>query len=145
MAATPALATSPAASDADFALLGRHKYCQLVTFRRNGRSVSTPVWFAHSGGRLYVKTEDPSGKVRRIRRDCRVRVAPCSVRGRVLGPALDARARILPAVEAARAEDALRRRYGVGRLLFTLCVEPIFRLRGLAPIYLEVMPARSPQ
>lgn len=134
-----AMATAPA--EADFANLGRHKHCQLVSFRRNGRAVPTPVWFAQVGGRLYVKTEYPSGKVRRIRRDGRVRVAPCSIGGRLRGPALAARARILPAGEEARAEDALRRRYGLGRRLFVICVEPFFRLRGLAPIYLEVVPA----
>ena len=121
-----------------FRELDGHKYCQLVTFRRNGEGVRTPVWFARDGDRLYVKTEDPSGKVKRLRRESRVRVAPCTVAGRDLGPTVDAVARILPPVEAPNAERALRRRYGVGRWLFTVVVEPIFRWRGHAPIYLEI-------
>jgi hypothetical protein len=123
-----------------FEALQGFKYCQLVTFRRNGTGVRTPVWFALDGGRLYVKTEDPSGKVKRIRNDGRVRVAPCSVAGRDLGPELDGVARILGPSETPHAETVLRRRYGFGRWLFTVLVEPIFRWRGRAPLYLEITP-----
>jgi PPOX class probable F420-dependent enzyme len=126
---------------ARFAGLAGHKYCQLVTFRRTGAGVPTPVWFALEGDRLYVKTERPSGKLKRIRNDARVEVAPCTLRGRVLGAFATGRARVLDATEAAAAERALRTRYGLVRRLFGLVVEPIFALRGLAPAYLEVVPA----
>ena len=126
---------------ASFGLLDRHKYCQLVTFRRNGAAMPTPVWFAVRDDRLYVKTEQPSGKVRRIRNDARVEVAPCTVTGRVLGPTVAGRARLLGPDESAAAERALRARYGFGRRFFGLVVEPVFAFRGLAPAYLEVTPA----
>ena len=126
-----------------FAQLADHKYCQLVTFRRDGKGVETPVWFALEGDRVYVKTEDPSGKVKRIRREARVQVAPCTVTGKHLGPATDATARILTSEhETRRAEDVLRRRYALGRRLFSLLVEPWFRLRGQREIYLEVTAGR---
>jgi uncharacterized protein len=125
---------------ANFAALDGHKYCQLVTFRRSGKAVPTPVWFAVGGDRLYVKTEDPSGKIKRIRNDAHVTVAPCTVLGRERGAAIDGIARILAPSETAHAEKTLRRRYGFGRWLFTVLVEPIFRFRGLAPIYLEIAP-----
>jgi PPOX class probable F420-dependent enzyme len=123
-----------------FGALEGHKYCQLATFRRDGHAVRTPMWFALDGDRLYLKTEDPSGKVKRIRNDGRVTVAPCTVLGRDLSPAVNGVARILPPTEAARAETTLRRRYGLGRWLFTVLVEPVFRWRGLAPVYLEITP-----
>ena len=123
-----------------FRALDGHKYCQLVTFRRSGAAVRTPMWFALDGDRLYVKTEEPSGKVRRIRKDGRVRVAPCTLLGRDLGPEVAGVARILRVLETPNAEGVLRRRYGLGRWLFTLLVEPIFEWRGRAPIYIEVTP-----
>lgn len=141
----PALAEALPAPGAGFPALARYKHCQLVTFRRTGKAVPTPVWFALDTGRLYVKTEDPSGKVKRIRRDGRVRVAPCTIGGRPIGPAIEGRARIVPPGDVARAERALRRRYGLGRRLFVAGVEPIFRLRGLKPIYLEIVPATAPR
>ena len=128
-----------------FADLAGHAYCRLVTFRRNGVPVATPMWFAVESDRIYMKTEAPSGKLKRIANDPRVEVGPCSVAGRPLGAAAAGRARLLDAVEAARAEAVLRRRYGLGRRLFARLVEPLFRLRGLASVYLEVAPAEVPR
>ena len=123
-----------------FASLSGHKYCQLITFRRSGAAVATPVWFAVSDDRLYVKTERPSGKLRRIRNDPRVEVAPCTARGRALGEAVCARARLLGADEAGVAERALCERYGFGRRIFGWLVEPLLARRGLEPVWLEVTP-----
>jgi hypothetical protein len=123
-----------------FAPLDDHQYLQLITFRRSGVGVKTPVWFAPAGTRLYVKTENPSGKIKRIRNDPRVQVAPCTLRGRMLGPTIDARARILGPEETPRAERVLATRYGLVRRLFALVVEPFFRWRGLAEVYLEIVP-----
>ena len=135
--------TNQAAAAHWFGALRDHKYCQLVTFRRDGTPVETPVWFALDGERLYVKTEDPSGKVKRIRGRSRVEIAPCTVLGKRLGPATDAVARILSSAdEERRAETALRRRYALGRRLFSVLVEPLFRLRGQRHVYLEVVGAR---
>jgi uncharacterized protein len=126
-----------------FAGLDGYAYCQLVSWRRDGTPVPTPVWFAVENGRLYIKTEIPSGKVRRIRNDGRVQVAPCTVRGRPLGGAVPGRGRVLGAWEEQVAERALRRRYGLVRRLFVRVVEPIFRLRGWGSVYLEVVPGRD--
>jgi PPOX class probable F420-dependent enzyme len=120
-----------------------HKYCELVSFRHGGAAVPTPVWFALDGDRLLVKTENPSGKVRRIRRDSRVQVAPCTLRGRRLAAPIEARARVLERAEQPAAERVLRERYGFGRRLFGLLVEPIFRWRGLTSVYLEVVAAEG--
>lgn len=89
------------------------RYVNLGTFRRSGVPVDTPVWAAPHAGRLYVFTAGDSGKVKRIRNSPRARVAPCDVRGRLLGPWRDARASIVesPAtIEIAYA--ALREKYG---------------------------------
>lgn len=89
------------------------RYVSLVTFRRDGRAVATPVWHAEHAGRLYVFTAGDSGKVKRLRRDPRVRLAPCDVRGRVQGESCSGRARIVPPGEATQAGyAALLRKYG---------------------------------
>lgn len=87
----------------------------LVTFRRDGRAVPTPVWAAQADGLFYVRTERASGKVKRLRRDARLLAAPCTVRGVPLGPALEAHGRLLDIEEEeALAERALAARYGLG-------------------------------
>src|ERR687897_3946983 len=98
----------------DFAGLQGQKYALLVTFRRNGTAVPTPVWFALlDEGRLVVSTEERTAKVRRIRRDPRARVFPCDPRGKPLGPGVEGTARILEAGEQSdRAEVEIDRHYG---------------------------------
>src|SRR5215212_5256428 len=88
--------------------LAGHKHCLLVTFRRSGEPVPTPVWFGLDGGRVYARSEERVGKVKRIRANPRVLVAPCDNRGKPLGPAAEGRARILPAAEEDTAERAIQ-------------------------------------
>ena len=59
------------------------KYVCLTTFRKSGIGVVTPVWFAERDNKLYVKTRIESGKSKRIRNNPSVRVAPCTIRGKI--------------------------------------------------------------
>jgi uncharacterized protein len=92
------------------------KYISLTTFRKTGVGVSTPVWFGEEGDKLYVMTRSDMGKAKRIRNNPRVRVAPCTVRGRVTGPEFEASARILPPEAHAQARQAINRKYWAARL-----------------------------
>src|ERR1017187_6982171 len=59
----------------------RGKYLSVISFKRDGTSVATPVWFVEEDGRLLVGTDAASGKVKRIRRHPQVRVAVCTGTG----------------------------------------------------------------
>jgi len=97
----------------EFGDLDRHRYVSLATFRGNGTAVATPVWFAAAEGRLYVVTAGESGKVKRLRRSSRARLAPSDARGRVRGEWREGTARILKEPRAIdRAHAALRTKYG---------------------------------
>jgi PPOX class probable F420-dependent enzyme len=102
-------------------LRGR-KYCTVVSFRRDGTPVATPVWFGLDGDRLFFRSLASGAKLKRIRRDARVLVAPCTSRGRPSGPPFEASARVL------------ERNYGLGRRLYRRAI-------GDAPAeYVEVVP-----
>jgi PPOX class probable F420-dependent enzyme len=122
---------------ADFAGLKGHKYALLVTFRKDGTAVPTPVWFVLLNDRRFVThTEGRTAKVRRIRRDPQVRVFPCDPRGKPLGPGVEGTARILDDREdCQRAEAALDRRYGRMRRIYEKLMAP---KEGM--VYLEVAP-----
>ena len=92
--------------------LPRSTYVSLTTFRRTGQPVPTPVWAAPDGESLVVWTRADSGKVKRLRHTARVTVAPCDVRGRTTGPAVEATAVLLSPHEWRQARAALARRYG---------------------------------
>ena len=93
--------------------LAHARYLSLGTWRRDGRVVDTPVWFAESDGLLYLFSEGTAGKVKRLRNSPRARVAACDVRGRLRGEWRDASARIVTeAAEIESAYRALRAKYG---------------------------------
>jgi uncharacterized protein len=133
-----AVARGPATAGSFDALHG-HKYCLLVTYKRSGEPIPTPVWFGlGDDGRLYVRTETAAAKVKRISHDARVRVAPANVRGKPVGPVAEGTARVLPVDEHDRAERALQSNYGLGRRVYEgMATGPL----GVATTYLEVTPA----
>jgi len=96
----------------------RQKYLNLETYRRNGSGVKTPVWFVEDEGVLYVRTLANSGKVKRIRRNSRVRIAPCTVRGELLGAWVEARAELVEGAQEKRVQQLLKRKYGIQKIMF---------------------------
>jgi uncharacterized protein len=102
-----------------FAAFAGHQYLNLETFKKNGQGVKTPVWFAaeplvkldSNDAKLYVYTIGISGKVRRIRNNPRVNVAPCDMRGGLKGEWVAARAEILTGAEAEHGMQLLNKKY----------------------------------
>ena len=94
------------------------KYISLATFRKTGVAVPTPIWFAEEGDKLYFMTNSKLGKVKRIRNNAQVKIAPCTIRGKVTGPEFAATARILPIENAARVRSAIRAKYWLARVPF---------------------------
>ena len=91
-------------------------YISLTTFRKSGAAIATPVWFGEQDGKLYVMTRGTMGKTKRIRNNPQVRVAPCTIRGKVTGPEFAATARILPSEEHQHARAAINRKYWMARI-----------------------------
>jgi uncharacterized protein len=125
------------------AALDGEKYLSLTTFRRDGTPVATPVWFVVDDGRVLVWTSAVSWKAKRLRRDPRVRIAACDMRGVVRGPSLDATATLLPEAAGAHVERLLRRKYPVAKRLLawwaSLARMVARRPRG-TPAYVEITP-----
>ncbi len=93
--------------------LGETPYVNLETFRKNGTGVQTPVWVARTGNQLGIFTNGDSYKVKRLRRNPRIRIAKCGVRGTLKGPWHDGTARLVEDKAGQKAIlDALHRKYG---------------------------------
>lgn len=93
--------------------LAAGKYLLLTTFRKDGTPLPTPVWVARDGDELVVWTVANSGKIKRIRRDGRVELAPCDIRGRQTGPSTKGTARVLDEPGTASARRLIMRKYGL--------------------------------
>ncbi|MET4050116.1 MULTISPECIES: PPOX class F420-dependent oxidoreductase [unclassified Rhodococcus (in: high G+C Gram-positive bacteria)] len=96
-----------------FANIADGKYVSLTTFKKDGTPVATPLWGARDGDRLLVWTTTDSWKVKRIKRNPSVTIAPCSARGKVEGDAVDGVAEVLDAAGTEKARSAISSKYGI--------------------------------
>ena len=88
------------------------KYLCLESYRRNGQSVRTPVWFLEDGETFYITTGVKRGKVKRIRHNREVKIVPCDMRGAPMGEWIPGRADLLQGDDAARAVKMMDKKYG---------------------------------
>jgi PPOX class probable F420-dependent enzyme len=99
------------------AQFAKAKYLSLETFRKSGAAVQTPVWFAQDKDAtptlFFIYSTPDAGKVKRIRNNPSVRMAPCSVRGEIRGEWVEGCARLCSGAEAELGQRLLRRKYSI--------------------------------
>jgi PPOX class probable F420-dependent enzyme len=116
---------------ADLKALFPGRYLSVTSFKRDGTGVATPVWFVCDGRRLLALTDLHSAKVRRVRRNPRVMVAPCRASGKLRGEPIPARAEVLTATaDLERVQKLLVERYKVSYRVVMLIYRLGRRLRG---------------
>jgi uncharacterized protein len=121
----------PVQRAADLKALLPGRYLSLTSFKRDGSGVATPLWFVRDRGGLYALTDAHSAKVRRIRRNPRVTIAPCRPGGKLLGEPLPAHVKVLTdTAELDRVQELLRRRYKLTYRIVGLGYRIGRRLRG---------------
>lgn len=121
-------------------MLEGERYISLATFRRNGKEVATPIWFAEEDGGLVAFSARDAGKIKRLRNSPRARFAACDMRGNVTGPWREATAYVITDRAAVdRALSALHSKYG----FMMLAADFFSRLSGRYQkrAYLRVTPA----
>jgi PPOX class probable F420-dependent enzyme len=124
-----------------FSTLAKEQFIALTTFRKTGVGVLTPVWFVNDGeNRLVIFTGKSSGKVKRIRNNPRVEIAPSDAQGKPRGATIQARARFIEGDATKHALALLKRKYG---FQFT-AIEWLNKLRGGSDqtrVFVEIVPA----
>jgi PPOX class probable F420-dependent enzyme len=116
---------------ADLEALFPGRYLSVTSFKRDGSGVATPVWFVSDGRRLFALTDLHSAKVRRIRRNPRVLVAPCGPSGKLRGEPIPAHVEVLTATaDLERVQKLLMQRYKVSYRVVMLFYRLGRRLRG---------------
>jgi uncharacterized protein len=109
----------------------RGRYLSVTSFKRDGTGVATPVWFVSDGRRLLALTDLHSAKVRRMRRNSRVLIAPCRADGKLRGEPVLASVEVLTGTpELDRVQKLLIQRYKLSYRLVMLIYRLGRRLRG---------------
>lgn len=65
--------------------LQSQKYILLETNKKNNQAIRTPVWFIINNDLVYVVTREETGKVKRIKNNPHVKLAPCTFKGKPTG------------------------------------------------------------
>jgi len=122
----------------DFSSLRGRRQCLLLTFKRSGDAVPSPVNFGLSDdGLLYLRCDPDAAKLKRLKRDPHVRGGACSFRGKPHGPLVEGTAHLLDAAEAERAHAVVAANWDLFNRLYEGAVD-----RMNVPIaYVEVRPA----
>jgi uncharacterized protein len=121
-------------NESELSALEDHRYVRMTTYRRDGRAVHIPMWFAfpegaRTGEVVYVVTGFESGKVKRIRAGSEIELIPSDWRGRPVREAGTVRvlARLLSDDESRSAEEALSKKYGLQYRVFDLVERRLVR------------------
>jgi PPOX class probable F420-dependent enzyme len=116
---------------ADLEALFPGRYVSVTSFKRDGTGVATPLWFVSDGRRLFALTDAHSAKVRRIRGNPRVLIAPCGSNGKLRSEPLPAHVEVLTATpDLERVQKLLIERYKLSYRLVMLIYRLGRRLRG---------------
>ena len=78
----------------DFSRFRKEEFLSLETYRKNGETIKSPMWFAQENDALYLWTMADTSKVKRIRNNPHVNIAPCKRMGEVTGEWVTAHATI---------------------------------------------------
>ncbi|MEP7135844.1 MAG: PPOX class F420-dependent oxidoreductase [Chloroflexota bacterium] len=104
-----------------FEIFKNQEFLSLETFRKSGEGVKSPIWFVQEGDSLYMWTVGDSAKIKRIRNNPQVKIAPCKRFGEVTGEWVTAQASVDDSPAAVRhVEELLRRKVGFGFIVFGL-------------------------
>jgi uncharacterized protein len=122
------------AMTSDLGGLDEQRFVSLTTFKRNGEGVPAPMWIGRDGADLFVWTPADSWKVKRVRNNPRVLLAPSSRSGKVregVSPVEGTAVVVTDQATVRRLEGEIRRKYGLEYRIVTF-VEMI-AARGRKP------------
>ncbi len=124
----------------DFTGFHEVRQCVLVTYKRSGEPVPSPINHGVADGKLYARTDANSFKVKRVRRNPNIVVVPSNFRGKPAGPGVAATARILPPSETAHAEAAIAANWSMPMRVLERGIDHASSLFDLPMAYLEFTP-----
>ncbi|MDR3665039.1 MAG: PPOX class F420-dependent oxidoreductase [Mycobacterium sp.] len=128
----------------DFTGFDRFHQIVLVTFKRSGAAMPSPINHGVADSRIYVRTDASTGKMKRLRNNPRVVVVPCSFRGKPKGQPVAGIARILPEAEHAHAGAVIAANWTPAMKVFERTLDKGSDAFGLSTAYIEITPAPTP-
>jgi PPOX class probable F420-dependent enzyme len=118
-------------------------FINVETYRKNGMAVKTTVWFYQDGENFFIRTGPESGKVKRIRHNASVQIAPCKMNGALLGIWIAGKAQLITdKAEDDRINRLFSKKYGIQKALFDAAGK--LSGRSLIAVTIVVQPELQP-
>jgi hypothetical protein len=114
--------------------LSKFKYITIETFRKNGAGVRTPIWFIIYQVLIYFRTDVNSGKIKRIRNNPHVRIAPCDIRGNLKGNWFDGKVKFADSTESSITYSMIDKKYG----FITTLIRIFNKIRRTNPVVIAI-------
>jgi PPOX class probable F420-dependent enzyme len=111
-----------------------HRYINLESYKKNGKAVRTPVWFVEDKGVIYVRTDQNSGKMKRMRNNNHILIVPSDFRGKPKGSWIKAEINIASTNEKERANKLLDQKYGLQAKILKL----IYKIKRIKPTIVSI-------
>jgi len=89
------------------------KYINLETYKKDGTSIRTPVWFVIDDDLIYVITRDSTGKVKRLENNQDVQIVSCSFKGEPKNEWIKGKVEKITGKEADIAIKLRKKKYGM--------------------------------
>ena len=96
------------------------KYINLETYKKDGTSIRTPVWFVIYDDLIYVITRDSTGKVKRLENNQDVQIVSCSFKGKPKNEWIKGKAEKITGKEVDIAIKLRKKKYGMSARLIGL-------------------------
>jgi len=97
--------------------------------------VQTPIWFIVYQGLIYFRTDAKSGKVKRIRNNPHVRIAPCDIRGNLKGSWFDGKVNFADSTESSMVYSMIDEKYG----FVTTLIRVFNKIRHTTPVVIALV------
>ncbi|GJJ18616.1 PPOX class F420-dependent oxidoreductase [Mycolicibacterium mageritense] len=128
----------PTASD--FSGFDRYRQIVLVTYKRSGEAVPSPINHGVADGKIYVRTDASTAKVKRIRNNPNVLVVGSNLRGKPSGPVAAGVARILPEAEHAHADAVIAANWSLPMKVFERGLDRGSQAFDMPIAFIEITP-----
>ncbi|WKG06472.1 PPOX class F420-dependent oxidoreductase [Mycolicibacterium sp. HK-90] len=132
-----------APTGSDFSGFENYRQIVLVTYRKSGEAVPSPINHGIADGKLYVRTDASTGKVKRIRNNPNVVVVASNLRGRPAGPVVAGVARILPEAEHAHADAVIAANWSAPMKLLERGLDVSSQTLGVPMAFIEITPVEA--
>lgn len=93
------------------------KYLSLETYKKNNLPVQTPVWFVVHNDTIHIVTREKTGKIKRLKNNNNVQIAPCTFNGKITGKAATGKAVFSPLEDVQTVLNLRRKKYGVMEII----------------------------